>query len=385
MFIPPKIKNKYRTVGIMTGTSMDGVDTALVDFSLENGIITYELVDFIEFPFPDALKKKILYMLMGEITMQDVSSVNTFIAELYAEATTHLLEKSNIDKNSIDFIGCHGQTLWHQPIAVEFCGKDIRSTYQAIDASALAYKTGIPVVSDFRSADMAAGGQAAPLVPIFDYYFLAGDNHRALLNIGGMSNVTLLPPCCDRDNIRAFDTGPGNVLIDLTMKRLFGKNYDAKGAVAQSGKPIKPMLDELMSIPFILDTPPKSTGREFFTEEYLDTLLYQYKDEPKEDIIHTISLFTAISISKNIELFGKDTSEIICSGGGSKNKFLLQTLSELLPNCSINTAEKYGVDSSAKEAIAFAFLAVLFATEKPGNVTSVTGAKEERILGSLSL
>ncbi len=384
MLIPSKISNRYRTIGMMTGTSMDGIDTALVDFYLNDGIITYNLVEYREYPFPEVLRKKILYMLMGELTMQEVSSVNTYIAEIYADAVLMLLKELNINSSEIDFIGCHGQTLWHQPSPFEFCEKHIRSTFQAIDASALAYKTNIPVISNFRSADIAAGGQGAPLVPIFDYYFLASDNHRALLNIGGMSNVTLLPPCCDRDNIRAFDTGPGNVMIDLAVQMLFNRQYDNSGKIAKSGKLIDKMLDELMQIPFISDLPPKSTGREYFSESYTRSIIYKYNAHNKEDIIRTFTVFTAKSIAHNIARFGSETKELICSGGGTKNPVLMESIAKFLPNCSVNSAEKYGLNSSAKEAIAFAFLAVLFATNKPGNVKSVTGAKEERVLGSLS-
>jgi anhydro-N-acetylmuramic acid kinase len=200
-----------------------------------------------------------------------------------------------------------------------------------------------------------------------------------------MSNVTLLPPCCERDNIKAFDTGPGNVMIDIAMKHLFDQQYDAGGKIARMGKPVAAITDELMSIPFIRETPPKSTGREFFSEKYTIDLLKKYENERKEDIIHSLSLFTASTIAMHIEKYGTQTREVICSGGGAKNKFILDALSDFLPNSKIHKAEDFGIDSNAKEAIAFAFLAVLFATDKPGNVISVTGADEERVLGSLSL
>ncbi len=381
MLLTPKPEGRYRTIGVMTGTSMDGIDTALVDFFLKDGTISYNLVEYQEYPFPESLKKKILYMLMGEISMQDISSVGTYISEIYAEAILDLLDKTKVKADEIDFLGCHGQTLWHQPNALEFCGREIRSTYQALDAPTLAHKTNIPVVYDFRSADIAAGGQGAPLVPVFDYYFMSGDLPRALLNIGGMSNITLLPPCCDRDNIRAFDTGPGNVMIDFAMKKLFDKAYDASGKTANAGNIISDLMNDLMRIPFIYDTPPKSTGREYFSEKYSIALLEKFKFQKKEDIINTLSCFTAKSIAENVKLYGSETKEIICSGGGAKNKFILNKIAEYLPECEIKTADDVGLNSAAKEAIAFAFLAVLFATDKPGNITSVTGASEEKVLG----
>jgi anhydro-N-acetylmuramic acid kinase len=384
MLITPKQTNRFRTVGIMSGTSMDGIDTAVVDFLYRDGIITYELIAYHEYDYPEELKKKILYMLMGGLTLQDVASVNTYIAEICAEATLEILAENKISTDEIDFIGCHGQTLWHQPQAYQFCGKGIRTTFQALDAAALAHKTGISVISDFRSADMAASGQAAPLVPIFDYYFLSSDKHRAVLNIGGMSNVTLLPPCCERENIFAFDTGPGNVMIDIVVNKLYGKKYDAKGQIATSGTLIQDLFEELKSIPFILEKPPKSTGREYFSERYVSELLEKYRYAKSEDLVCTFSYFTAYAVAENIRLYCEAECEIICSGGGAKNKFIMSKIAELLPESRMLDTEALGLNPDAKEAIAFAFLAVLFATGAPGNILSVTGATKEKVLGSFT-
>jgi anhydro-N-acetylmuramic acid kinase len=288
----------------------------------------------------------------------------------------------------IDLIGMHGQTVWHQPPVrnkLSTLNFQLPTTLQLGSAPALCSYLGIPVISDFRAADIAFGGQGAPLVPVFDREFLLENNQNVIaLNIGGIANITYLPV---KGKVLAFDTGPGNVLIDGITKKLFFKDFDKSGKFASKGKLSKQLWDFLLRIEFIKIKPPKSTGREIFSGqliEFIENLISQ-KRIRKEDAIFTITKFTAWSIAENIRLFASPSAKIIVSGGGSKNNTLMKLLKSELKESKIIISDNIGINSDAKEAISFAYLAWRNLAGLPGNIKSVTGASKEVTLGSLTL
>jgi len=364
--------------GIMTGTSLDAIDTAIVQFSQDdNNSHNLKLIAGHSTPYDFALKQEILDLISKETTIQKVTKLHYKFSNIYAKAVKKLMAENNIEK--LDAVGIHGQTVWHEP------GKDAvgRITYQLGGVSALAQLLGTTVVGNFREADTALGGQGAPLVPIFDYEFFATENDNIIaVNIGGISNLSLLPRGCAKENVIAFDAGPGNVLIDYAMRVLYQRAYDEDGLIAQSGSIIPSMLDMLKDNPFIYNEPPKSTGREMFGVELIQKILDEFGQQHlAKDIITTLSYFTAWCISHNIKLFGKIDSDIIFSGGGSHNKYILSAIKEELPESTIRISDELGIPADSKEAICFAYLGYRTLGGLPGNIPSVTGASREAILG----
>ncbi len=362
--------------GMMTGTSLDAVDVAVVLFRSAGGRFEHELIASWEFALDPVLKENILEVINDRVEISVISALNFELAAQYALALEICLEENNLSKEDVEMIGAHGQTVWHAPEAGH--------TLQLISLPALAAFTGIPVAGDFRSADIALGGQGAPLMPVFDYHFLRSDKSRITLNIGGIANVTLLPANCTKSEVRAWDTGPGNVWIDCAVNRLVAADYDEDGEIARSGVLIPGLADELKSLKYIKQEPPKSTGRELFSEELLTLILESFGSSRVIDIIHTITWFTAWSIAENIRLFAGTNSEFICSGGGVKNNYLIELLQNELPGVKIISSEEVGIPSDSKEAAGFAFLAYLRMAGMPGNLPSVTGAERECVLGSIA-
>ncbi len=369
-------------IGAMTGTSLDAIDLALCSFEYNNNHYSFELIHYLEIEFPNKLKTKILEMLNHKCHLSEISQLNFAVSKFYSNSIIEFIKQFNISHKDIIAIGMHGQTIWHEPIASVFAGYNISSTFQVGNISAVSQLTGIRTVGDFRSADIALGGNGAPLVPIFDYYMMKGENSRIMLNIGGISNVTILPLNCTLDDVIAFDTGPGNVWIDMTMNELFGENYDRNGETAERGLINQVMLNFLLNrFDFIEKAPPKSTGRELFSKEVFLNILKHFSNIDKFDFLATITEFTAKSISMNIKLYSNKSPEVIVSGGGAKNKYLLKRLSANLEICKVITSNEIGIISDAKEAICFAFLAYLFDNNISGNIPSVTGASKSTVLG----
>ncbi len=367
--------------GIMTGTSLDGVDIAFSKFDINNSL-KIELLGYSTLPYPPSFSNYVK-QLISNPNWRDISFLNYFIAELYQKAILFSANRFNLNISDIKLIGIHGQTMWHEPNGIELFNSKIPSTLQIGNASVLATKMGIPVVSDFRAADMALGGQGAPLVPRFDYdYFKSNNDNIVCLNIGGMANITYLPENSDIKDVIAFDTGPGNVLIDLIMKKYFNKEYDSNGEIARLGKINEILLESLLNDDFVKCLPPKSTGREYYNEEYLNK--YNINGYDQVDILHTLTHFTSKSIEYNIKQFCKKVDKIIVSGGGVRNLFLMEILQSLFPSILIETSEDYKIPIDAKEAIAFAYMAYRTVNGLPSNIPSVTGASREAILGSLS-
>ncbi|ERI95215.1 anhydro-N-acetylmuramic acid kinase [Clostridiales bacterium oral taxon 876 str. F0540] len=372
-------------VGLMSGTSLDGIDSALVKVSGSGESTRVELIDFINKDIPEDIKKEIMDCFSTtKSNVELICSVNFKLGYLFAQAVKDVCEKAKFDINKVDLIGSHGQTVYHIPEGHDTIAK---STLQIGEPAVIAYETGVPVVSNFRTMDMAAGGQGAPLVPYTEYLLYRGNKNRALQNIGGIGNVTVIPKNCSMDQMYAFDTGPGNMIIDEVTKRLQGQKYDKGGLFAASGKVNEHMLEELMNIEYINAEPPKTTGREFFGSQFVDKLLEKWGHLQANDIIATVTMFTAKSIAINYRKYVFNRyliEEVILGGGGSYNNTLVSMLKELLPECKIIIQEDLGYSSDAKEAIAFAVLANETINDNAGNVLGATGAKERVILGNIT-
>lgn len=375
--------------GIMSGTSFDGIDVALCDFFIdENKKHRFELLAFDTLNYPKEIKELLFNITKEKVLISDISFINYCLADLHIEAISILCNKANLKKNNIDAIGIHGQTIWHEPNYRKFHKYHIKSSLQLTNSSVISTKLLLPVVSDFRAADLALGGQGAPLVPIFDYEFLR-DKHSDIiaLNIGGISNITYIPKNQIKENILAFDTGPGNVLIDLFIKKYFNQEYDKDGEIASKGKVFIDLFELLKENKYLDKAPPKSTGRELFNEEFINNILSKihYSESDYYDIITTLTKFTAWSIAYNIKKFANPLSKIIVSGGGLHNTTLFKMLKNELPESVIISSDDINIPSDAKEAICFAYLAYRTLGGLTSNIPSVTGAEREAILGSISI
>ncbi len=385
-------KEKKNVIGIMSGTSLDGVDVALVEIEGNSTFTKIELVGFLEYPFPKGLKNKLLKNSVKESSnVEDLSQLNFLIPNVYFDAINALCEDLNFSLTDVDLIGTHGQTVQHLPRKQEYLGYKISSTLQIGDPAVLAKLTNTITVGDFRTGDVALGGEGAPLIPYFDYLlFHSHKNNRALLNIGGISNFTILNKELGLQEVLAFDTGPGNMLIDTLTKKLFSKDYDKDGAIARSGKLNEDLFKSLIEKDdFIERTPPKSTGREYYGEQFLSELLQQFGSVSKEDWLHTATMFTAYGIFRNYDKFVKDETiidELIVSGGGAKNKFLYECLNkEFGSSVELKVIDDIGVSSDAKEAICFAVLANETISGNPTNIPRTTGASRATVLGKICL
>ena len=374
-------------VGLMSGTSADGVDavlTRITGFGLSTKV---EQLGFYFQPFDSVTRKAILEMCNGDVGgTREVCLLSTHLGKLYAQAVRGLLEKTGVEK--VDLIGNHGQTVYHIPEDTPYCGTTIRGTLQIGDPSFLAEEFGCPVVSDFRIRDMAAGGLGAPLVPYTEFLLYRSETEDvALQNIGGIGNITLIPANCELGDVTAFDTGPGNMVMDaIVMKITDGKlGYDDGGKLAASGKVIPEMLAWMLEDPYIAKEPPKTTGREYFGKEYVEKLL-AFGDYPLVDILTTATAFTAHSIAESLKRFApRMPARLVVGGGGSRNPTLLRFMQEAMPETKVQIQEDLGLDSDAKEAVAFALLANEALFGICNNAPSATGAKHGVVMGRINL
>lgn len=357
----------------MSGTSLDGVDVVLVDFSPSYPNLVHSLC----LPYPAELKAELALLAQpGDNEIERLGLVEAELADCYADAVMQLLQQSGIDPCRIRAIGCHGQTIRHRPNARQ------PFSYQIGDQHRLAMLTQIPVIADFRRKDIAYGGQGAPLVPAFHQAIFASKQQgRCILNIGGIANITLLLP---HQPVQGFDTGPGNCLLDNWIDLQQGKAYDANGAFAASGQLDQGLLAALLSDPYFSQTGPKSTGREYFQLNWLQQQLKQLQATTGHmpapaSVQRTLSRFTAGTIALAVSRFV--VSEIYVCGGGAHNSLLLHDLAELLPQCKIETTTTLGVHPDWVEAMAFAWLAYAYDEQIPGNVPEVTGARQALVLG----
>jgi len=368
-------------IGLMSGTSLDGCDAALVEIAGE----CVRLAAFITLPMPPVLRERILACC--SVTRSDIALTCSLNAELgvwFAQAAQAVCEAANIPADDVLCIGSHGQTVYHIPNDE---GGMRASTLQIGEPAVIAYQTGMTVVSSFRAMDMAAGGRGAPLVPYVEYLLFSSDKARALLNIGGIGNITGLPASCALDQVFAFDTGPGNMIIDALTRLFFNLAYDVNGDIAGSGKVDNALLAEWMAIPFIKAPPPKATGRELYGAQFVENALKRYPHVSPVDWIATATRYTVESIVYNIKahVFTRCAAkELILSGGGCRNTLIRKEIAERLPECRVLTLEDIGWDSDAKEAVAFALLAYKTLQGQPGNVPGATGAHRPVILGSIT-
>lgn len=360
--------------GVMSGTSLDGIDLAIVDIRSQRGRLRVVPIVFASTRYPKAVREALLAISNAMTHTATIARLHFLLGELYAEAVQGASRRIKPD-----LIGMHGQTIFHEGRPIEYMGHKVRSTLQIGEAAVVAERTGIRVISNFRERDVAAGGQGAPLVPYVDYALFASPRaNRAALNIGGIANITLLPAGIALEKVIAFDTGPGNMVIDELARQMSGgqKQFDRNGAIARRGTVHERLLGAMLGDPYFKMTPPKSTGRERFGRDFVNGLIAT--GVSFEDLIATATECTVRSIALAIP----PGAEVIASGGGVHNKWLMQRLTELLPKgATLQTSVNYGIDPDAKEAIAFAVLAYQFSKKQPGNLPSVTGARRPVLLG----
>jgi anhydro-N-acetylmuramic acid kinase len=397
--------------GVMSGTSADGIDVALVRItpppqgavgarpSKKRGVhrrgrrrdaeLRFRLLGHAAYPYPKAVRNAVLAaMNASRATVADLARLNTLLGELYAEAVLATERKFQI---KAQLVGCHGQTLFHQGEPQLFLGRKIAVTWQTGEGAVIAARVGTPVVSDFRPADMAAGGKGAPLVPFLDYLlYRDGRVGRIVQNIGGIANLTAIPARASAEKVFAFDTGPGNMVIDAVMERLFRMPYDRDGRVAASGNVLPDVIAGILREPFFSQKPPKTGGREEFGREFAEKFMLRCGRAAKADVVATATALTARSIGDAVRRFvvGPNGSyqEFVVSGGGTNNPTLLAMLANELSKVglALRLSDEFGLPSVAKEATAFALLAYETWNGRPSNIPSATGARRAAILGKIS-
>ena len=381
--------------GVMSGTSADGIDVAFVETGHARQEHLPRLLGHAAFPYPAAVRRAVLAAMNSQNSrVADLARLNFLLGELYADAVQAAQKKFRLKPA---LIGCHGQTLYHQGTASAFLGRKLAVTWQTGEASRITARIGVPVVSDFRPADMAAGGKGAPLVPYVDY-LLYRDRRmgRIALNIGGIANVTAVPARARLDQILAFDTGPGNMVMDALAQQLFRSDCDRNGEIAAGGSVREAVLKRLMRSRFFLQGPPKTAGREEFGAEFVRRFRRAFagssnskSSSGKKDMIATATALTARSISDALRRYvlPRDAfSEVVASGGGTSNPTLMAFLAHELSTSglALRTSDEFGIPSAAKEAVAFAVLAFETWNRRPSNVPSATGARRAVVLGKLS-
>lgn len=360
-----------RYIGVMSGTSLDGVDVVLA--AIDDKMVAQQAS--LTWPMPIPLKEAILSICQGQpLTLSQLGQLDTRLGKLFADAVLALMEREHLSAKDIVAIGCHGQTIWHEPTG------DAPHTLQIGDNNQIAALTGVTVVGDFRRRDIALGGQGAPLVPAFHQALLAHPTERRIvLNIGGIANISLLFP--DK-SVRGYDTGPGNMLMDAWIWRQLGKPYDKDAGWASGGKVVLPLLQTMLSDPYFAAPAPKSTGREYFNFGWLERQLTAFPALDPRDVETTLVELTAVTISEQVLLCGGCERLLVC-GGGSRNPLLMARLSALLPGTEVTTTDEAGISGNDMEALAFAWLAWRTLAGLPGNLPSVTGASQATVLGAI--
>jgi anhydro-N-acetylmuramic acid kinase len=387
--------------GVMSGTSADGIDVALVRIQGRGFNTRFELLRHEHYNYSARVRRKILStMNAGNAAVADLSRLNFLLGELYADAVLQTQRAARVES---DLVGCHGQTIYHQGEGKNFLGAPIACTWQIGEGAVIAARAGKPVVSDFRTADMAVGGKGAPLVPFLDYALF---RHRRLgriaQNIGGIGNLTAIPAAANAEQVIAFDTGPGNMVMDALVERFFSRRYDPEGKIAARGKVNDQVVRQLLRMPFFQQPPPRTAGREEFGHEFVTRFINHFRHSSqraatKEDMVATATALTAASIAQSIERFvlrrrnqnrepGTGNWELVVSGGGTRNRTLMRMIAGRIRRLPIRlrTTDELGLPSEAKEAVAFAVLAYQTWTQQSGNIPSATGAKSAAVLGKIS-
>ena len=385
-------KRVRKIIGLMSGTSADGVSAVLAEIS-GSGLRTKLKVDaFRNYPYPPALRKDIFELFdPAKSTVDKICHMNFVLGSFFADCAIRLTEESKLDLHEIDLIGSHGQTIYHIPLPKKTCGFETRSTLQVGELAVIAQKTGMTTVGDFRKRDIAAGGQGAPLTPYLDFVLHRHPElNRVFQNIGGIANLTFLPAKASPEDVIGFDTGPGNMVIDALMKHYsHGKSsYDKDGEVAARGNVDNTLLGELLSNPYFVKEPPKTTGRELFGKAYTSKII-EYagkKGLSSENVVSTATALTVETIVAAYERFilpHHDIDEVYVSGGGVRNKTIMQGLRRRLKGARVFEYDKLGIPSEAKEAVLMALLANEHIMGSPSNLRNATGAAENAVLGTL--
>ena len=388
--------------GVMSGTSADGVDVAVCRISparVKGGTPVVKLLGHVGVAYPKAVRAAVLGAMDAEaISVAQLARLNWLLGEVYADAVEKAQNSLGV---KIGLVGCHGQTVYHQGAAEKYLGRALRVTWQMGEASVIAERLRVPVISDFRPADVAAGGQGAPLVPMLDYcMFRSSKVSRVLLNLGGIGNLTAIPAGAGVDGVMAFDTGPGNMVIDACMRRLYEREFDKGGAVARTGTVSKDVVEGILQEGYFSALPPKSCGREQFGEAFVSRFIAMCRkaggrDDRDEDVVATATALTAASVVDAYRRFvwghvGQAAPlspvEFVVAGGGAKNDLLMGMLRDGLEplKVKVRMMEELGVPAQAKEAVAFALMAWLSWNGLVGNVPTATGAKRAVVLGKVS-
>jgi len=378
--------DKILAIGLMSGTSVDGIDAALVEIIDRHEKLETNLIAGHTYPYAADLRDEILAVCAGEArSLQQICELDDRIAESFAQAAIAIMAKGD---RLPDLIASHGQTVFHRPPVSQQDGKtSLGYTIQLGRGAVIAELTGLQTISDFRVADIEAGGQGAPLVSMLDVLLLSDPTkYRVCQNIGGISNLTYLPPNSleNQAQVFGFDNGAGNVLIDMATQKLFGQPFDRDGAIARQGKPDLAIIEKWLKQEFFVTAPPKSTGRELFSPDYLERCLSEYHSLTNYDILATLTEFTARAIAKSYRDFlPVFPDEVLIGGGGGRNGYLMERLQELLTPAIVKRTDDFGMSGDSKEAIAFAVLGYLRLKERTGNLPSVTGAKRSVLLGKI--
>ena len=376
--------------GVMSGTSADGIDVAIVRLLGRGFGLRLQLLGEYQRAYPANVRRAVLAAMNAPAaSVPDLSRLDFLLGELYADAVLAAQKEAAV---KVALVGCHGQTLYHQGESASYLGRPIACTWQGGESALLAARVGVPVVSDFRPADMAVGGKGAPLVPFLDY--VAYRNRRigrVVQNIGGIANLTAIPAAADSEQVIAFDTGPGNMVIDAVTERLFGRKYDRDGRIAARGRVLDNIVSQVLRGSFFRARPPKTAGREQFGREFVERFLRACGRAREEDIVATATALTARSIGDALRDFvlrkrGANFREFVLSGGGASNRTLLAMLDTELRrlNLTLRLSDEFGIPSQSKEAIAFAVLAYQTWHRQPSNIPAATGAKKGAVLGKIS-
>ncbi|MFO8013667.1 MAG: anhydro-N-acetylmuramic acid kinase [Phycisphaerae bacterium] len=380
-------KRTLRVIGLMSGTSADGVDAAAVDVPDRGANV--RLLAFRTYPYPPSVRRMVLDLCGPRAaSVDDLCHANAVLGELFAEAAVRLAEEEGVPLRSVDLVGSHGQTVRHLPRGKRFRGRRIGSTLQIGDPCVIAERTGLPAVADFRPRDMAAGGQGAPLVPYADLLLFGHPRRsRVVCNIGGIANLTFLPAAGGPDDVLAFDTGPGNMVMDALVQRMTSgrHTFDRNGRLARSGRAHDGLLGELLRHPFLRRRPPRSTGREDFGPAFVDRLLERGEalGLAEADLVATAAAFTAGAVARACRRLPGRVDEVFLSGGGARNPALVGMLRDALDPAPVRVTDDLGLDADAKEAVSFAVLAAATIRGRANNLPSATGAARPVVLGKI--
>ena len=387
-------RNRRCVVGVMSGTSLDGIDIVIAHLEGHGRELQIANCYGATYPFQDELRRSLKRAAnQEEIGVAELSQLNVRLAHEYAEKVIRTLDTNDKTIEDIDLVGCHGQTIRHLPNKSAVAGEEICSTLQIGDPATIAQLLDVPVIGDFRMADMARGGQGAPLVPYFDYVVFTHETEtRGCLNVGGVANLTILPPNAQTNQVYGFDTGPGNMIIDALCRHYLNVPFDEGGHIAKSGTIDESLLKELLQDPYLSTVPPKSTGREYLRETFLRRLVERSSQLSSEDLIATATALTAASIWQAYKAFiqpSHSLDRLIVSGGGAHNPTLLDLLGVYFSRdetvVPVETSNVYGIDVDSKEALCFAVLAHETANGIPTSIPSVTGADRPAVLGKLCI